>query len=141
MQLGAKKRAALVADVVDKLDTVSADMHRPLIAAIVDLLLSRQEAQVAPLLKAAKGALGNLSTTWGFAVALRNAIAAYEAAQADQPEPRYRSRDMGGWWVVEDTTKPMLNGVLPVVCMVMHPASEAQANAVCDDLNARERAR
>jgi hypothetical protein len=89
MSLGAKKYRELVSQCGSEWSRVqgSSGYHYAPIAAIVGLMLSRQEAQVAPLLKAAKDAIGNISPTWTFGRALWDAIAAYEAAQADEPEP------------------------------------------------------
>jgi hypothetical protein len=75
-KLGAKRRAALVAEVNDI-------RHNGLTSeAIVDLMLSRQAAQVAPLLEALR-VHGDEQGCW----TCRQRIAAYEATQADEPEP------------------------------------------------------
>jgi hypothetical protein len=136
----ARKLAALSAWSTLRLEwEIMDDESRAGYRNVARAVLRERHERETPLVEALQAIFDGVS--FSPAVTAYNALLDINARDAaPEPTPRYRSRDMGGWWVVEDTTKPMSNGVLPVVCMVMQPASEQQANAVRDALNARQRA-
>lgn len=141
--LGPKRKAALCKEMERVYDTAlytRGGTLRAGIAAVVDAMLAREDARCEQFKKLLDYMRERFPTA-SWLDEVDEVLAADAASQADPPEPRYKARDCSGWWVVEDTHKPMSDGVLPVVgSFVGIAATRENAEALVAAL-ARERAR
>lgn len=142
--LGPKRKAALCKEMERVYEAVWGPpiglryKSRAGIAAVVEHMLAREDALVRPVFDELARGRVKFGVCAGGCAAL---LDAYAASQADPPEPRYKARDCGGWWVVEDTHKPMSDGVLPVVGSFVGIAATRENAEVLVAALTRERAR